>query len=165
MTITRTHLVDGPSWTNKPVLSNKGWENGDTGEVLIALHTPTVTELKATRATNSLETKATGSVTFDANPEADSTIVLNGITWTFKSSGATGNETDIGADLAATLTDLETSLNASVEADIAGATYTASATTIDIEFDTEGDTGNAFTLDKGTAALKTSNTTLTGGSF
>ncbi len=101
---------------------------------------------------------ATGSISFSAQPLVNSTITINGTVFTFKTSGATGNQINIGANLAATMTALAVVLNASVitgpvgERDSAGAggvaaaTYTGTATALTIVHDTLGKRGNRFTL-------------------
>ncbi len=61
-------------------------------------------------------------------------------------SGAVGNQVNIGANLAATLTALAVVLNASVVAGVALATYTGTASALNIAFDVLGITGNTFTL-------------------
>jgi hypothetical protein len=109
---------------------------------------------------------ATGTIVFSAQPAVDSTITVNGVTWTFKTSGAAGPQTDIGGDLEATLTALAANLNASADTDIDDATYTSDATTLTVTHDTAGTAGNAFTL----AALAASNgtasaATLLGGGY
>jgi hypothetical protein len=104
--------------------------------------------------------RATGTLTFSAQPAAGSTITLGGTVWTFVASGATGNQTNIGANLAATLTALATNLNASVNANIALSTYTAGATALTIRSKTWAG-GNGFTL----AADATSNATRSGATL
>jgi hypothetical protein len=89
---------------------------------------------------------ATGSITFLAQPTANSTVTINGTVFTFVASGATGNQVNIGANLAATMTALATALNASVVAGVAAATYTGTATALNIVHDTLGTAGNSFTL-------------------
>lgn len=106
-------------------------------------------------------TRATGSIVFAANPSADQTITLNGTAWTFKASGATDAQTNIGASLSATLATLVTNLNASADAQVTKCTYWADATTLYISFDTRGTTGNTFTLAASHATP--SDSTLTGG--
>ena len=56
---------------------------------------------------------ATGRITFADNPSPGATITLNGVTWSFVSGTAAGNETEIGATLADTLAALVSELNAS----------------------------------------------------
>lgn len=112
--------------------------------------------------------KATGVITFSANPAVNSTISLGGVTWTFVASGATGPQTNIGVNLAATLAQLETDLNASADTTIDNATYDSTATTLTIEFDTAGPSGNAFALATSTSPASNatrSGATLTGGCY
>lgn len=109
---------------------------------------------------------ATGSLTFSAQPVANSTITVAGTVFTFVATGAVGNQCNIGANLAATMTALAVVLNASVVPAVAAATYTATATAINIAFDTLGHLGNAFTLAASTAPASNatpSAATLTGG--
>jgi hypothetical protein len=107
---------------------------------------------------------ATGDITFTANPSASHTITINGVTWTFVASGATGTQTNIGANLNATLTQLATDLNASVNASITPATYSnGGGTKLNIVHDTLGATGNNFTLASGNANGVVSGATLSGG--
>jgi predicted secreted protein len=108
--------------------------------------------------------KATGTVTFDDNPANGETIELNGVQWTFVTSGASGEETNIGGTLGDTLDQLVIDLNVSVDADLAVATYTGdSIDTLTIEYDTVGVIGNAYTLVEETAEVVLSAATLTGG--
>lgn len=90
--------------------------------------------------------KAAGKITFSAQPANNSTVTINGTAFTFVSSGPTGNQVLIGANLAATMTALAAALNASVISGVAAATYVASATELGILHDTLGLVGNAFTL-------------------
>ena len=110
--------------------------------------------------------KATGSIAFSAQPGANSTITLNDVTWTLVSGSPTGNQTQIGVSLDATLTALAADLNASADVEIAKCTYTADTANdqLDIEFDTAGATGNAWTLAASAASNGTpSAAKLTGG--
>lgn len=90
--------------------------------------------------------KATGTVTYSGNFSADDTVTINGVVFTAKASGATGNQFNIGVDLAASLTALAAVLNASVVAAVALATYSVSSTVLTITYDAFGAAGNAFTL-------------------
>ena len=109
---------------------------------------------------------STGDITFTANPSASHTITINGVVWTFVASGATGTQTNIGANLNATLTQLATDLNASVNASITPATYSNGAgTKLNIVHDTLGAAGNSFTLASGNANAVVSGATLSGGGF
>lgn len=114
----------------------------------------------------SRQVRATGKIVFSGQPAADSTIVLNGKTWTFVAADASGNETNIGANLAATLTALAADLNASADTDINDATYVATATELLVTAKAWGGAGNAFTLGNGSDSNATrSGATLTGGGW
>lgn len=106
---------------------------------------------------------ATGTITFADNPTADDTITLNGVEWTFVSSGASGAETNIQGTLADTLAQLVTDLNGSADTDIDDATYTENDTQLIITHDTAGAAGNAYTL--AASADTVSGATLTGGGY
>lgn len=109
-------------------------------------------------------TAASGYIAFTGNPAAESTVTINGTVFTFKTSGAAGNQINIGANRAATLTELAIVLNASVVAGVALATYTGTATRLNVVFDAAGLAGNAFTLAASATSTGTvSNTTLDGG--
>lgn len=109
---------------------------------------------------------ATGDITFTANPSASHTITINGVVWTFVASGATGTQTNIGANLNATLTQLATDLNASANASITPATYSNGAgIKLNIVHDTLSAVGNSFTLASGNANGAASGATLSGGGF
>jgi hypothetical protein len=112
-------------------------------------------------------TKATGTLTFVAQPANNSTIVLNGKTITFKDAGAVAANLEvlIGANLGATLTALKNLLEASTDPALAQATYTASATVLTVTHNDYSDEGNAYTLSNGTQAANAtaSGATLAGG--
>ena len=109
---------------------------------------------------------ATGNITFTANPSAGNSININGTTWQFVASGATGNQTNIGASLAATLTQLATDLNASAVGNITPATYSNSGgTALGIVYDVNGGAGNAFTIASGNPNGVVSGATLSGGGY
>lgn len=115
--------------------------------------------------TGSTATSATGTYNFtNANPTNNQTIILNGVTWTFKTSGATGNQTNIQGSLASTIAQLVINLNASVNSSINVATYSSSGNQLVITYGTTGTAGNAYTLAAGTYAGIPSGATLTGGS-
>ena len=59
-------------------------------------------------------------------------VFLMGVVHTFVASGATGPQSNIGANLAATLTNLATVLNASVNASVTPATYGSNATQLTV---------------------------------
>ena len=114
--------------------------------------------------------KASGSFAFSAQPAANSTIALNGTTWTFVSGTPVAGQTQIGANIDATLTALATNLNASADVQVAKCTYTANtaADRLDISFDTAGTGGNTFTLAASTTPASNatpSAPTLRGGGY
>jgi hypothetical protein len=106
---------------------------------------------------------ASGTVTFTTNPTNTLSIVLNGVTWEFVTSGATGNETNIKGTLALTLTQLHTDLTASANIAIDVANYSVTTTQLNITYKTVGTAGNAYTLNAGSAASSVSAATLVGG--
>lgn len=108
---------------------------------------------------------ATGAITFSTNPSNGDTITLNGVVWTFVTSGATGNQTNIGASLNATLNQLVTDLTASVNPSLTVASYSdtpaGNATSLVISYNTPGVGGDSYTL--AASAATPSGPTLTGG--
>jgi hypothetical protein len=108
--------------------------------------------------------KARGISTYTAQPAADTTITPNGVPFTFKGSGAAGNQANIGASLSETLANMVAALNASVIPAVALAAYEATATEIRISYKTGGTGGNAFTLAAGAGSNGTASAaTLTQG--
>lgn len=110
------------------------------------------------------QAKATGTVTFSANPAVDDTVTVNGTVFTAKASGATGNQFNIGADVTATALNLKTVLAASVVAGVAAATYTSALGVVTVKHSTFGTAGNSFTLAKSGTNIAVSGATLSGGS-
>ena len=114
------------------------------------------------------QTKASGQIAFSSQPAANSTIALNGVTWTFVTGTPSGNQTQIGANLDATLAALASDLNSSADAQISRCTYTADTTDdrLEIAFDTAGSSGNSFTLAASSSCNGTASAaTLTGGGY
>jgi hypothetical protein len=107
--------------------------------------------------------KATGSVIFADLPSADDTITLNGIVFTAKASGATGNEYNIGATVAATVENLYNSVIAATNTALKGAIYAYDADSLNITFATAGTIGNAYTLAESGSNTSVSASTLTSG--
>lgn len=95
---------------------------------------------------------ASGSFTFDAQPEDGSTISIGGADWTFVVAGPAGDESLIGATLQETLADAVIGLNKSATAALASQTYSLdlAGNAILIESDTIGTAGNSVTLDAST---------------
>ncbi|MGO4171557.1 DUF3383 domain-containing protein [Bosea sp. TAF32] len=123
-------------------------------------------------------TGATSSITFLSDPTAfgsiaiaagnaanNDVVTVNGTGVTFKTSGAAGNQVNIGADNIASAAALATFLNGSTDAGIAAASYFALNGTVYVVYDVPGTAGNAFTLAKtGGANITLSGATLSGGS-
>lgn len=65
--------------------------------------------------------------TFTGAPSADETITVNGVAFTAKSSGATGNQFNIGSSVTATAANLAAAINASTTAKIIGTVGASSA--------------------------------------
>jgi hypothetical protein len=123
-------------------------------------------EVRGHSPNGTLPVAATGTYTFTTNPVNTNTIVLNGTTVTFVTSGATGNHVNLGADVAATLFNLGVFLNATTDANLIAAKYNFDNTglVLNITGATAGAAGNAFTLVTGTYGGAVSHATLTGGS-
>lgn len=105
--------------------------------------------------------RAIGNIVFTTNPAANDTVTIGGTVVTFKASGATGSQVNIGASLALTIGALVTFLNASSDTNIVKCTYVGGDTTLYVTFKTTGTTGNAFTLAASVATV--SGATLSGG--
>lgn len=108
-------------------------------------------------------TAATGTITIASNPSDGDTVTVNGVAVTFKTSGATGNQVNIGASAGATATALAAFLNAASQAALSVATYAANASAVTVTYDVKGVAGNAFTLASGQASVTVSGAKLTGG--
>ena len=107
---------------------------------------------------------ATGTYTFTGNPTDGQTIILNGVTWTFKTSIVSPGQTKIGINLATTLGQLAADLTASGNPLLTAASYAiATGTVLDITYNQLGTVGNAYTLVAGTYGGSVSAATLTGG--
>lgn len=117
---------------------------------------------------------ALGSVQVATNPAANDTIVLNGITLTFKVAASSPNEVTLGATKNETAANLAAVLNASTEPALAAATYSVATDTVSVKYGNsliystngmKGTEGNSYTLGAGTAGVKVtlSGATLTGG--
>jgi hypothetical protein len=107
---------------------------------------------------------ARGYIDFSQLPAADQNIVLNGKTITFKASGATGLQSNIGLTIADTVANLAAMLNASADTTVDDSTYLADGNRLWMSYDTVGTGGNAITITAGTTTGATaSGATLEGG--
>lgn len=109
---------------------------------------------------------ASGSITFSAQPAANSTITIGGVLWTFVSGAPSGSEIEIAGTLAATLANAAAALEASADPQVAAASYGATATALTVSHGTAGPAGNAFALAASTSSNGTvSGPTLKGGGY
>ncbi len=109
---------------------------------------------------------ASGTITVTSGQNAanNDTVTVNGVVVTFKTSGATGNQVNLGADAAATAAALQAFLAASTDAAIAKAEYTVASNVVTATYKVAGTVGNAFTLAKAGTNLTVSGATLASGS-
>ena len=108
---------------------------------------------------------ARGYIDFTSQPVDGNTIVINAKTITFKTSGASGLQSNIGPTLNDTITALAAVLNGSIDASISTQTYLADGARLWIAEDAAGVAGNAIAITAGTTPGATaSGATLAGGS-
>lgn len=106
---------------------------------------------------------ATGTYTF-VNPTDGETIVVNGVTFTFKSAPAVATDVLIGASATETATNFAAVLEASTHASLIVAGYAAVATLLTITYGSAGVGGNSYTLANSSGGNVTrSAATLAGG--
>lgn len=90
---------------------------------------------------------ATGAVTFTGRPAANGTVTINGVVFTAKDSGATGNEFNTSATVATTATNLAAKINAATDDGIAGCiTASASAGVVTLTALVTGKLGLGYTV-------------------
>lgn len=117
--------------------------------------------------------KASATITFSAAPVANDTIVVNGVTYTFKAAASATGVLDVAIGVVngsitaamASATNLLRALQASSNTYVAAANYSIDATGLIItaQYGTRGTLGNAFTLVKTGTAMAASTATLIGG--
>jgi hypothetical protein len=112
---------------------------------------------------------ASGHFDFSAQPTTGSSITIGGASWTFVTSGPTGDQSVIGATLRETLANAVAGLNASATTALASESYTLNlaGTRIIVMHDTVGTGGNSITLAASTTPASNataSGSTLSGGS-
>ncbi len=110
--------------------------------------------------------QATGTYTgAGSQPSDGQTIILNSVTWTFKTTPTSPAQTQIQSTLPATFKQLAFDLGASGNTLLTAATYASSGTdTLTITYAEIGTVGNAYTLNTGSYNGTISGSTLTGGS-
>lgn len=108
--------------------------------------------------------RATGSIALTGLPLNNDTVTVNGTVITWKTSGAVGNQVNIGVSAAASATALHAFLAASADSNISAATYSDNTTgTVTVTAKVWGTGGNAFTLVESSSNLTVSGATLSGG--
>lgn len=112
--------------------------------------------------------QASGTITFSGTGAANDTILINGVTFTAKASGATGNEWNVGATAALSASALAAAINASATALVSGLVSAAASNgVVTITALRAGVDGNAVTIAEGVdsgSAMAVSGARLTGGS-
>lgn len=112
-------------------------------------------------------TRASGTVTFSAVASADDTVIVNGVTFTAKASGATGNQFNIGASATASAANLAAAINASASAMVSQQVTASPALGVVTIYSTQyGVAGNSVTLAEGVdsgGVISVSGAYLTGG--
>lgn len=114
-------------------------------------------------ATTTVGVAATGSYTFTGQPTADTdTVTIAGHAITFKTSGATGAQVNIGGSKEATAAALRTYINTNTVT--LGVTANAdSGAVVNLVANAPGTAGNSITTVKSSTAITVSGTTLSGG--
>ena len=111
---------------------------------------------------------ASGTFTFTSTVPSDAdAIVINGVTFTFKTTPVAATDVTIAATTALTLQNLLTKLTTSANALVNVANYSVTATTLVMKYGRSGAIGNDFTATKTTGTTITAPTTgkLTGGAL
>lgn len=112
--------------------------------------------------------QASGTITFSGTGAANDTILINGVTFTAKASGATGNEWNVGASATLSAAALAAAINASATALVSGLVSAAAVSgVVTITALRAGVDGNAVTIAEGVDsgnAMAVSGARLTGGS-
>lgn len=110
-------------------------------------------------------TKATGTLTVATNPSANDTIILGGVTLTFKTSVSVVTDVLIGATAAATAANIAATINTAVSGALTNISAAVAGAVVTLTAKTAGTGGNSFALSAGTAGVKVtvSGATMTGG--
>jgi len=110
---------------------------------------------------------ASGTFTFSNTAANNDTVLINGVTFTAKTSGATGNQFNIGASATASAANLAAAINASATALVSGLVSATSALgVVTVTARAKGVTGNAVTIAEGVdsgSVITVSGARLTGG--
>jgi phage tail sheath gpL-like len=113
------------------------------------------------------EVQASGTITFSAAASANDTVLINGVTFTAKASGAGANEFNVGASATASAANLAAAINASVTALVSGyVTATSALGVLTVKSAFYGKAGNQCTIAEGVDSgnvMTVSGARLTGG--
>lgn len=119
------------------------------------------------QVTSGDQATASGTFTFSAHASASDTVLINGVTFTGETSGATGNQFNVGTTATLTASALAAAINASATALVSGTVVATSALgVVTITAAVSGLIGNAITIAKGTdsgSVNTVSGARLTGG--
>ena len=108
--------------------------------------------------------KATGVLTLTGDASAGEIFTVNGVVFTARASGATGNEFNIAAgNVTTTAANIVTAWNASATAGATVITATSIAGVVTFESDVRGSVGNAITCTEGLSNATFAGATFTGG--
>lgn len=124
---------------------------------------PNTTMLANGRTYATPGTRAVGTILFSSNPTTTHTVTLDGTAWTFETSGATGNQVNIGASLAASLAAFAAAVNASTDASTATMTYSVNGNSLICTSVAPGTGGNSLTIATTVTGAVASAATLLGG--
>lgn len=107
---------------------------------------------------------ATGAITIATKPVDGDNVTVNGVVVTFKTTPVQGqNHVAVGSTVADCATALAAFLNASNLPQLSVASYAATATAVNVTYDTKSALGNNFTLVSAQASITVSGAKLTGG--
>jgi phage tail sheath gpL-like len=122
---------------------------------------------QATMAINRSAVQATGTITFSGTGAANDTVLINGVTFTGKASGATGNEWNVGASATLSAAALADAINASASTIVTdNVTASAALGVITFTANRPGTLGNCVTIAEGvdgSSHMAVSGARLTGG--
>jgi len=110
-------------------------------------------------------TQATGNISFSGQPSGSDTIVLNGITFTFRAGASTiATDISIQGNLSDTLVEAASVYNLITTGAVSLATASSDATRLLLTYDTDSYKGNSYKLDASGCSVGTaSGAYLTGG--
>ncbi len=101
---------------------------------------------------------ASGTITLISNPQANDTVIVDGVTYTFVAGAPSAGQVQIGASAAATATALAAVLNAT-----ASLASVAAGNVVTVTAAVAGDEGNAITMFTGAVSMVLSSSNLAGG--